>query len=139
VAELPTGANTAGGVDAVSWYVRPGAGGQYGPADTETFRQWVREGRVTADSLIWRDGWPNWQSAHEVMEFKLATHVDSSPAQAGRIMLQCEAKAEHASPAERYLAQKSRNARRSVSTIVILGIVAFALLITLIYIIISQI
>lgn len=49
------------------WYVRPPSGGRYGPADSETLRQWVREGRITADTLLWRDGWPEWRGADQVL------------------------------------------------------------------------
>ena len=45
------------------WYVRPPTGGQYGPAKPNTMRQWIAEGRVTADSLVWREGWPDWKIA----------------------------------------------------------------------------
>ena len=48
-----------------SWYVRPPGGGQYGPANTETFGQWIQEGRVAASSLVWRDGWSQWRTATE--------------------------------------------------------------------------
>jgi hypothetical protein len=26
-------------------------------------RQWLGEGRVTSDSLVWREGWPDWKRA----------------------------------------------------------------------------
>jgi len=26
-------------------------------------RKWVSEGRVSADSLVWREGWPDWKNA----------------------------------------------------------------------------
>jgi hypothetical protein len=26
-------------------------------------RQWLEEGRVTADALVWREGWSEWRSA----------------------------------------------------------------------------
>jgi hypothetical protein len=45
------------------WYVRPPAGGQYGPAKANIMRQWIAEGRVTADSLVWREGWADWKLA----------------------------------------------------------------------------
>jgi hypothetical protein len=48
-----------------SWYVRPPSGGQYGPAKPQTMRQWIDEGRVTPDSLVWREGWPDWKIASE--------------------------------------------------------------------------
>lgn len=48
----------------LQWYVTPpGATSQYGPAGGEEFRGWIREGRVTADSLVWRQDWPDWRPA----------------------------------------------------------------------------
>jgi hypothetical protein len=49
------------------WYVRPRAGGQYGPAAGDVFRQWVAENRVTPDSYVWRDGWSDWRLASEAI------------------------------------------------------------------------
>ncbi|MCG8587269.1 MAG: DUF4339 domain-containing protein [Pirellulales bacterium] len=45
------------------WYVRLASGNQYGPAAGDVFRTWLDEGRVTADCLVWREGWPEWQTA----------------------------------------------------------------------------
>jgi hypothetical protein len=47
----------------VVWYVRPPSGGQYGPATSPVMRGWIQEGRVSADSLVWREGWRDWQEA----------------------------------------------------------------------------
>jgi hypothetical protein len=49
------------------WYVRPSAGGQYGPARGEIMRRWIAEGRVGTDSLVWREGWNDWKSASFVL------------------------------------------------------------------------
>jgi hypothetical protein len=49
------------------WYVRPAMGGQFGPASGEMMRQWIEQGRVAADSLVWRDGWPAWQPAGAIL------------------------------------------------------------------------
>jgi len=49
------------------WYVRPVLGGQYGPASGDMLRQWIGQGRVAADSLVWREGWPHWQPAGTVL------------------------------------------------------------------------
>ncbi len=51
--------------DAV-WYVRPPSGGQFGPADGAVMRRWLGEGRVSADALVWREGWPDWKTAGPV-------------------------------------------------------------------------
>jgi hypothetical protein len=48
--------------DAV-WYVRPQSGGQFGPATAEVMRTWLAEGRIAAGSLVWREGWRDWQDA----------------------------------------------------------------------------
>lgn len=51
----------------LQWYVMPpGAASQYGPAVGEEFRAWIAEGRVTGDSLIWRQDWPEWKRADAV-------------------------------------------------------------------------
>jgi len=47
----------------VAWYVRPASGGQYGPATADVMRSWLAEGRLNADSLVWREGWRDWQEA----------------------------------------------------------------------------
>ncbi|MEE3368723.1 MAG: DUF4339 domain-containing protein [Planctomycetota bacterium] len=58
---------------AAKWYVRPPSGGQFGPASGEILRSWIREGRVTADSLVWREGWEDWVAA-EARFSSLSTH-----------------------------------------------------------------
>jgi len=67
---MPTGMpGPPGGVDPIAeaplaaWYVRPPAGGQYGPARGDVMRKWIGEGRVSSDSLVWREGWSDWRNA----------------------------------------------------------------------------
>jgi len=48
------------------WYVRPASGGQFGPAAGDVMRRWMAEGRVGTDSLVWREGWPDWKQATTV-------------------------------------------------------------------------
>ncbi|MCC9657883.1 DUF4339 domain-containing protein [Rhodopirellula sp. JC737] len=49
------------------WYVRPPSGGQYGPADGPTMQQWITEGRIADAAMLWRDGWPDWKPAGEIL------------------------------------------------------------------------
>ena len=49
--------------DEAVWYVSPPGGGQFGPASRKTVEQWIAEGRVTAETLVWREGWEEWQMA----------------------------------------------------------------------------
>ncbi len=48
------------------WYVRPPSGGQYGPARGDVMRKWISEGRVSGDSLVWREGWIDWRNASQL-------------------------------------------------------------------------
>lgn len=52
--------------ETVVWYLRPPTGGQFGPANDALLQQWVAEGRVAADALVWRTGWSDWRRAEEV-------------------------------------------------------------------------
>lgn len=59
----PAGVDPIGEAPHAVWFVRPPTGGQFGPASGDVMRTWVLEGRVTADSLVWREGWSDWQPA----------------------------------------------------------------------------
>ena len=43
-----------------------GEGGQYGPAKTDVMRSWLAEGRISGDTYVWREGWPDWREAERV-------------------------------------------------------------------------
>ncbi|MEO9929837.1 DUF4339 domain-containing protein [Rhodopirellula bahusiensis] len=65
------------------WYVRPPSGGQYGPADGPTMKQWITEGRISDSAMLWRDGWPDWKPAGEIL--RLLKHkgpsIETEPTQ----------------------------------------------------------
>ncbi len=61
------------------WYVRPPSGGQFGPATADIMRNWISEGRISADTLVWREGWRDWQEAREVFFQFGAGQVTASP------------------------------------------------------------
>jgi len=63
---VPATPPAAGPTNAPQWYVRPPAGGQYGPANDELIKSWIAEYRITPSTLVWRDGWPQWKNASEV-------------------------------------------------------------------------
>ena len=48
------------------WYVRPSAGGQFGPASSNVMRSWLSQGRIGPDSTVWREGWDDWIRARDV-------------------------------------------------------------------------
>ena len=53
--------------EGVMWYVRPPAGGRYGPADGPTILSWIGEGRVTPDTLLWREPWSQWKECRDIV------------------------------------------------------------------------
>jgi hypothetical protein len=61
------------------WYVRPPAGGQYGPAAADNMRQWLGDGRVSPESLVWREGWADWRSAGDVFPQLRGGHGSAAP------------------------------------------------------------
>lgn len=67
VSVAPGGADPIAEAPTMQWYaVPPGAASQYGPASGEEFRAWLQEGRITADSLVWRQDWADWKRAGDV-------------------------------------------------------------------------
>lgn len=50
------------------WYVRGPDGEQYGPADDRVIQRWIEEQRVSADAMVWRDGWDQWRRAGDVFQ-----------------------------------------------------------------------
>jgi hypothetical protein len=58
-----------------AWFVRHPAAGQFGPTSGDVLRQWTSEGRVTPDSLIWREGWPSWRPATAVFPHLAAAQL----------------------------------------------------------------
>lgn len=55
------------GDTSATWYVRPPSGGQYGPATVDVLKNWIAEGRVAKNALLWRDGWAQWREASEAL------------------------------------------------------------------------
>lgn len=62
-----------------TWFVRPPSGGQFGPAPSEVFVEWLNENRVTRDSLVWREGWPQWLVAGDVLSDYFCPDVALAP------------------------------------------------------------
>ena len=109
------------------WYVRPPAGGQFGPAKGDVMRKWIAEGRVSHDSLVWREGWAEWQSAGPL--FPALNPTYTAPASTNRrqtVSLQLQpvsSAVDAARPADR-TASKSK----SLAAVIILVLMVVVLL-----------
>jgi hypothetical protein len=62
---------------AAQWYVRPPNGNRYGPTDGVTIKQWIREGRVTRTTLLWRDGWAQWRDCDDIIPEAFAAEPEA--------------------------------------------------------------
>lgn len=106
------------------WYVRPPSGGQFGPARGDVMRKWIAEGRVSGDSLVWREGWADWQNAGKLFpDLQSATGpaaAAASPQAAGVTRA--------ARTVSRYQAKKSGGNSLGVALLIILAIVCVVLM-----------
>ena len=61
------------------WYVAIGDD-QKGPLDEPTIGVWIREGRISHDTLVWRDGMSTWSPASDVFPGVLSSDAAGSSA-----------------------------------------------------------
>lgn len=113
------------------WYVRPTSGGQYGPASGEIMRKWISEGRVSADSLVWREGWPDWKSAGSQFPQIAGGNPSTSgttPSFPSQPASGVGISDPSASPSSRVYTRRRKNNSLAVVLIVVLTLASFALL-----------
>src|SRR5262245_6966950 len=116
------------------WYVRPPTGGQYGPARGGLMRKWISEGRVSSDSLVWREGWTDWQNAGKLFPALQAasgrsTVSSAMPAVSTTVPLTPRSSSRAAS---RYEAKKRDTSSLWIAILVGLGILCVILVIVLV-------
>jgi hypothetical protein len=116
---------------AAVWYVRPPTGSQYGPARGDVMRKWIAEGRVSSDSLVWREGWADWRSASQLFP-NLGAAGASAPA-AGPLGNMPSAP-RSARTAARYAAKQKGGTGMAIAALVVLGLVCVVLVGVLIYV-----
>jgi len=117
-----------------SWYVRPPSGGQYGPARGEIMRKWITEGRVSADSLVWREGWDDWLTASDVFPSlgSVAMPPVPGPAPAPAPYAPVSPTPTHSTSSIR--PRRRNSSAQAVTIVVMLGLVVVALVITLFFV-----
>ena len=116
---------------AAKWYVRPSSGGQFGPAESDVMKNWLKEGRVGKDSLVWCEGWDDWQNAAEIFESELqlspgepeTPHVP--PTQVGQAANPSSVAAPTENPGQRIMNHQLK--RRRAKTMGILLVVGLAI------------
>jgi hypothetical protein len=140
VAIAPAHTATASANDPISeaptaiWYVRPPTGGQYGPARGDIMRRWLSEGRVSSDSLVWREGWTDWQHAGKL--FPTLENAGQLPAPAPEPAASTTVPLSPRSSlraATRYEAKKQSTTTLAVALLVGLGVICLILAAVLVY------
>jgi len=118
------------------WYVRPPSGGQYGPARGDVMRKWMSEGRVSPDSLVWREGWQDWRTAADAFPSLGAAVTPPMPAPVTPAAY--AASATPAYSATGTLRSKRRNSTAlAVTIVVLLGLMCLALFVTLVIVLLK--
>ncbi len=137
-----------------AWYIRPAGGGQFGPASDEVFAQWIAEGRVSADSWVWRNGWVDWKAGGEALSeygvrapagpaLAMAAAVETSPPSAVKAGPTIVTTAKHASTpaahvdastAEVRRAEIKRRKQKARTFSIVLGLVAIVMLVALVFV-----
>ncbi len=152
----PAPADPIAEAPAAVWYVRPPSGGQYGPAKGDVMRKWIAEGRVSSDSLVWREDWSDWREAGPLFA-SLATPaaVSASPLPASTLSASTASKIPSIFPAkagslpavvagssprsitERKSAVRKRGNEMAVAALVCLVLVC-VILVTVLVVVLSQ-
>jgi hypothetical protein len=117
---------------AAIWYVRPPSGGQYGPARGDVMRRWLAEGRVSGDSLVWREGWVDWQSAGKLFPM-LGGVSPAAAAPAAAVVTPVAART-----AARYSARKKSGSGLAIAALVGLVLVCIVLVVVLVVVLAQQ-
>ena len=126
---------SSGSVDPIAeaphaiWYVQPPSGGQYGPASGDIMRTWISEGRVTRDSLVWREGWADWKLAGPLFPGLLSSPTVIADPDGLQIVMESPT----GSLAEQYRRKKST--KMVLAVVILLVIACLILFATLIYVI----
>jgi hypothetical protein len=115
--------------ESIEWFVRPASGGQFGPASDAVLREWVAQGRVSADALLWRDGWPEWKPAQAVLR-DLVPEPQELPTFAATEVVTWTAPTRPVQPRRRKPA-----ARKTLTLVVLLGLACLALFAALVYVV----
>ena len=141
----PAAADPIAEAPAAVWYVRPPSGDQYGPARGDIMRRWIAEGRVSTDSLVWREGWADWLTASEVFPSLKSTpaHPPAPPAAPvlpAKSNPPAAAATEPTMPARstrlanRYEAKRKQGSGLGIAVIVFLGLLCVVLGVLLVYV-----
>jgi hypothetical protein len=130
---MPTAGDPIAEAPAAIWYVRPPSGGQYGPARGDIMRKWIAEGRVSGDSLVWREGWTDWRNAAQLFPSLAATGSTTAIAAVTPAVAPQTTRT-----ASRYAARKKGGSGLAIAALVGLVVVCIVLVVVLVVVLTRQ-
>jgi hypothetical protein len=105
-------------------------------------RRWLAEGRVSADSLVWREGWADWSIAGPVFPMLNPTYTAPAASIPKRevVSLQLQPAASDAPTVARPTAVSARTAtqQKSLAPVIILVLTVLALLVVLVIVLTTK-
>jgi hypothetical protein len=134
----PTPGDPIAEAPAAVWYVRPPSGGQFGPARGDVMRKWIAEGRVSSDSLVWRDGWTDWQTAGKLFPNLQSASAPAAATNAAVATPATTGISRATRTVSRYQAKKSGAGNMGVALLILLAIVCVALIAVLVYVLFNM-
>lgn len=134
--------------EAVEWRLANAQGEQFGPTVPTLFAQWITQGRVPPDWLVWRTGWSDWRRADEAAAELPAPLPQSKPSETPPPLAVSELSAAppqptqtsvqqsaaKPSPVNEYALRRQRAVKRQRILIVCLGVMSVVLVGLLIWI-----
>jgi hypothetical protein len=100
-------------------------------------RKWLSEGRVSSDSLVWREGWTDWQLAGATFpQLKSSGGTATMPA-ASTPTITAPGNPAGTRTAARYQTKKRDSSSKAIMILVALGIACLVLVGVLVYVLVN--
>lgn len=121
------------------WYVRPPSGGQYGPARGDVMRKWLADGRVSGDSIVWREGFRDWKNASEIFPSLMAAAPVAPPPPPPPSEPSTPTAPKSSRIQSRYEARRSQGNGMAIVVLVLLAVICVALVIGLVVVVMNTV
>lgn len=133
--EGPSAANPS---PSVEWRLAsPDGTQQFGPTVPAVFAQWITEGRVQPDWLVWRSDWSEWKTAAEAAADLPVPLLPAASPQAAPPQAHIEPSSSPLPTGASYTARRRRSKRQQRTLALVLGVVTLGLLGVLVWLVLG--
>ena len=149
MSEMPGMAGALSDSLGAKWFVRPPTGGQYGPATWQLLMDWIKERRVTPDSLLWKEGTSDWVSASQLLPELYQEAMNTNPpivtipealisTMGGTALASNEETKPSTASSQLLVKKRARKRKQQLTIVILLGLASVALLGTLVTVLVLQ-